>query len=321
VTSVDVARRAGVSQSTVSLVLSGKGRGRISASTDAAVRRAAEELGYRPNVAARALRTGVARTVGLVVPDVTNPFFGHVLRGAQRAARSAGYAVALVDAGRDRDWEIASIEALLAGPADGVLLFGMEPPPGTTGHVVAIEVAAASLPVVRLDVEAGTDAAVAHLLGLGHRRIGHLAAAVGASTFRARGARLRAALAAAGLELAAVARAPVEFDGAAAAAAALLAAGCTAVFCDDDVLAGGMYLAARAASVAIPGELSVVGFDDLDFARVLEPPLTTVAADGEALGAAAFAALSADLTGAPIAAERVLPVRLVVRGSTAAPAA
>jgi DNA-binding LacI/PurR family transcriptional regulator len=317
---VDVARRAGVSQSTVSLVLSGKGRGRISAATEAAVRRAAEELGYRPNVAARVLRTGVARTVGLVVPDVTNPFFGHVLRGAQRAARTAGYAVALVDAGRDRDWEIASIEALLAGPADGVLLFGIEPPAGTTGHVVAIEVAAGALPVVRLDVEGGTDAAVAHLLELGHRRIGHLASSVGASTFRARAARLRAGLDAAGLEPVAVAEAPIEFEGAAAAARPLLEAGCTAVFCDDDVLAGGMYLAARTAGVAIPGELSIVGFDDLDFARVLEPPLTTVAADAEELGAAAFDALAADLADAPVDAERVLPVRLVVRGSTAPPA-
>jgi DNA-binding LacI/PurR family transcriptional regulator len=243
-----------------------------------------------------------------------------VLRGAQRAARAAGYAVALVDAGRDRDWEIASIEALRAGPADGVLLFGIDPPPGATGNAVAIEVAPGALPVVRLDVDGGTDAAASHLLELGHRRVGHLAAAVGASTFRARAARLRARLAAAGLEPAGVAAGPIEFDGAAEAAAPLLQAGCTAVFCDDDVLAGGMYLAARRAKVAIPDELSVVGFDDLDFARVLEPPLTTVAADAEALGAAAFAALAADLAGEPVAAEQVLPVRLIVRGSTAAPA-
>ena len=78
-----MARRAGVSQSTVSLVLSGKSAGRISARTEAAVRKAADELGYRPNVAARALRMGTARTVGLVVTDVTHPFFVPVLRGAQ----------------------------------------------------------------------------------------------------------------------------------------------------------------------------------------------------------------------------------------------
>src|ERR1700712_4989843 len=97
VTSVDVARRAGVSQSTVSLVLSGKSAGRISARTEAAVRAVAEGLGCCPNVAARTLRTGTARTVGLVVTDVTHPFFGPVLRGAQAAAWRAGYAVTLVD--------------------------------------------------------------------------------------------------------------------------------------------------------------------------------------------------------------------------------
>ena len=90
VTSVDVARRVGVSQSTVSLVFSGKAAGRISARTEAAVRAAAAELGYRPNAAARALKMGAARTIVLVVPDITNPFFGGLLRGAQTAARAAG---------------------------------------------------------------------------------------------------------------------------------------------------------------------------------------------------------------------------------------
>jgi DNA-binding LacI/PurR family transcriptional regulator len=80
-----------------------------------------------------------------------------------------------------------------------------------------------------------------------------------------------------------------------------------------------MYLAARAGGVSIPRELSVVGFDDLDFARVLEPPLTTVAADPERLGATAFEALAADLAGRPVPEQQVLPVRLVVRGSTAPP--
>ena len=123
-----MARRAGVSQSTVSLVLSGKSAGRISARTEAAVRQAADELGYRPNVAARALRTGTARTVGLVVTDVTHPFFGPVLRGAQVAAWRAGYAVALVDVANDPDRELASFEALRAGPVDGFLFFTVDPP-------------------------------------------------------------------------------------------------------------------------------------------------------------------------------------------------
>ena len=93
------------------------------------------------------------------------------------------------------------------------------------------------------------------------------------------------------------------------------------MFCDDDILAGGVYLAARERGIEIPGDLSVVGFDDLDFARVLAPPLTTVAVDAEGLGAAAFEALATDLSGGSPAAEQVMPVSLTVRESTAPPRA
>jgi DNA-binding LacI/PurR family transcriptional regulator len=317
VTSVDVARRAGVSQSTVSLVLSGKARGRISARTEEAVRAAAAELGYRPNVAARALRTGVARSVALVVPDITNPFFGRVLRGAQRAAQGAGYTVVLVDIGNDRAWEAASLQALLAGPADGLLLFEADLPPGTSEHAIQIEMCPRGLPVVRLDVEAGVDAAMDHLLGLGHERIGHLASSLDAPTFDLRRDRIRARLGATPPTV----YSAFAFEDAAHAARELLEQDVTAVFCDDDILAGGVYLAARERGLEIPRDLSVVGFDDLDFARVLAPPLTTVAADAEALGAAAFEALKRDLAGDPPPEEQVLPVKLRVRESTGVPTA
>jgi LacI family transcriptional regulator, repressor for deo operon, udp, cdd, tsx, nupC, and nupG len=307
-----------VSQSTVSLVLSGKGRGRVSAATEASVRRAAEELGYRANVAARALRTGSARTVGLVVPDVTNPFFGRVLRGAQRAAWQEGYAVLLADAGNDRHWQLASLAALRALTVDGYLFFEVEPPAGEALRGVAIETLPRGLPVVRLDGAAGVHAAVSHLIDLGHRRIGHVAAEIDTDTFHIRRAAFDAAAGDPG-ELRVVS--PVSVDGARAAADTLLALDDppTAVFVDDDLMASGVYLAARERGVAIPANLSVVGFDDVDLARVLDPPLTTVAAEAEGLGAAAFRALFGVLSGEDVAAEQVLPVRLVVRGSTAAP--
>jgi DNA-binding LacI/PurR family transcriptional regulator len=148
VTSVDVARAAGVSQSTVSLVLSGKSRGRISGRTEEAVRRAAEDLGYRPNVSARALRTGATRTVGFVVPDVTHPFFGRTMRGAQQAAAKAGYAVMLVDVPGDGDWGLTPVEALREGPADGFIYFSVEPPAHRHRgeHMVVIEAAPGDLP-------------------------------------------------------------------------------------------------------------------------------------------------------------------------------
>jgi DNA-binding LacI/PurR family transcriptional regulator len=325
VTSVDVARRAGVSQSTVSLVLSGKSRGRISATTEAAVRRAAEELGYRPNVAARALRTGLARTVGLVVRDVTHPFFGRTMRGAQEAAWAAGYAVALVDVPSDADWQRAPLEALRAGPVDGFLYFSVEPPAHRPGGeiVVVIEADPEGFPWVRLDTEAGTDAMMDHLIGLGHRRIGHVGSRVQYPTFLLRTARYRAALERIGVEPSPDlwAGSGFDFEDAARAAGELLDLPDppTAVICDDDVLAGGVYLAARERGVRIPEDLSVVGFDDLDFARVLWPPLTTVRADPERLGAVAFSVLASAIAGDTPEAGQILPVGLVERGSTAPP--
>jgi len=304
-----------VSQSTVSLVLSGKAAGRISARTEEAVRAAAQELGYRPNVAARALRTGVARSVALVVPDITNPFFGRVLRGAQRAAQQAGYTVVLVDVGNDRAWEEQSLQALLAGPADGLLLFEVDLPPGANEHAIQIEMCPDQLPVVRCDVEAGVDLALDHLLELGHTRIAHVASGFEAPTFDLRRDRVDRRL-----EDVPRVGALFNFDDAARQAGKLLdEGGFTAILCDDDILAGGVYLAARERGIRIPEDLSVVGFDDLDFARVLAPPLTTVKLDAEGLGAAAFEALARDLAGETVAAEQVLGVSLTVRESTAPP--
>jgi DNA-binding LacI/PurR family transcriptional regulator len=321
VTSVDVARRAGVSQSTVSLVLSGKSAGRVSARTEAAVRQAADELGYRLNVAARALRTGTARTVAMVVTDVTHPFFGPVLRGAQAAAWRSGYAVTLVDVANDPDRELASFEALRAGPADGFMFFTVDPPEHSGEHVVAIEVSPPGMAFARFDTGRGTDLAMEHLIGLGHTRIGHLGSELDAETFRIRREHVLARLAEAGLEPAGYARAAFRFDDAHRAALPLLAGDRpTAVYCDDDLLAGGVYLAARDLGLRIPGDLSVVGFDDLPFAQVFDPPLTTVAIDPEELGATAWELLAALLDDREVE-PRVLPVSLVVRGSTAAPPA
>ncbi len=310
-----------MSQSTVSLVLSGKSRGRISARTEQAVRRAADELGYRPNVAARALRTGAARSVGFVVPDVTHPFFGKTMRGAQEAAWTAGYSVALVDVPLDRPLD-TPLEALRAGPADGFLFFSVEPPAQRPGgeRIVVIEAEPEGFPWVRLDTEAGTDLMMDHLIALGHRRIGQVGSRVRYPTFELRSARYRAALERVGGEPL-FAGSGFDFDEAARAAGELLDHDDppTGIICDDDLLAGGVYLAARERGVRIPEDLSVVGFDDLDFARVLWPPLTTVRAEAERLGAVAFELLAAAIGGDVSGSGQVLPVQLVERESTAPP--
>jgi DNA-binding LacI/PurR family transcriptional regulator len=320
-TSIDVARCAGVSQSTVSLVFSGKGRGRVSDATAERVRRCARELGYRPNVAAQALRLGASRAVALLVPDMTNPFFSRVLRGAQRAAASAGYIVILVDTQNDRHWESQSFEALRAGPVDGYLLFEVSAPEalGPDENVVLMETEEPGRPSVRFDGEAGATAAFGHLVELGHKRIGHLAAAFRALTFEDREKARRRVLTGAGLDPDAQPRVltPITIEDARVNGGALLDQEPTAVFCDDDVIAAGMYLAARERGLKIPGDLSVIGFDDMDFARVLEPPLTTVALDAELLGSASFELLEARLAGRRTRKRVVLPAELLVRGSTA----
>jgi DNA-binding LacI/PurR family transcriptional regulator len=323
VTSVDVARHAGVSQSTVSLVFSGKGRGRVSEATQERVRSSARELGYRPNVAAQALRLGTSRAVALLVPDITNPFFSRVLRGAQRAAQDAGYTVVLVDTANDRRWEEQSFQALRAGPVDGYLLFEVSAPRdlGPDQHVVLMETEATRCPWVRFDGESGAEAAFRHLLELGHRRIGHLAAAPDADAFHMREAARRRVLAEARVDPDAQPRAttPIAIEAARRASGPLLDARPTAVFCDDDVIAAGLYMAARDRGLSIPRDLSVVGFDDMDFARALEPPLTTVALDAERLGATAFELLVGRMAGRRTRRRVVLPAELLVRGSTGPP--
>jgi DNA-binding LacI/PurR family transcriptional regulator len=248
-----------------------------------------------------------------------------VLRGAQRAARSAGYTVALVDTANDRRWEEQSFEALRAGPVDGYLLFEVSAPEalGPDAHVVLMEAEGSGRPSVRFDAEGGAAAAFEHLLELGHRRIGHLAAGFDAPTFHLREAARRRTFAEAGLDPDEQPHAltAIAIDDARAAAGQLLAERPTAVFCDDDIIAAGLYLAAREAGLRIPADVSVVGFDDMDFARVLEPPLTTVALDAELLGSTGFELLSEGMAGGrPKKRRVVLPAELLVRGSTAAPA-
>jgi DNA-binding LacI/PurR family transcriptional regulator len=174
-------------------------------------------------------------------------------------------------------------------------------------------------PSVRFDGEAGAEAAFRHFLELGHTRIGHLAAAFRALTFEDRERARRRVLSEAGIDPDDQPRVmtPITIEDARVNGLKLLDERPTAVFCDDDVIAAGLYLAARDRGVAIPDELSVVGFDDMDFARVLSPPLTTVALDAELLGAKSFELLEERMSGKRTRRRVVLPAELLVRGSTA----
>ncbi|MDX6700316.1 MAG: LacI family transcriptional regulator, repressor for deo operon, udp, cdd, tsx, nupC, and nupG [Baekduia sp.] len=325
-TSVDVAKLAGVSQTTVSLVFSGKAPGRVSETTAEAVRRAARELGYRPNAAARALRSGSAAAVGLVVRDVTHPFFGRTLRGAQQAAWEAGHVVVLIDDNYGNALGGASVEALRDGTIDGFLFFAADPSPSLTAPggppIVLVETERPRLPFVRLDSAAGADAAMDHLRELGHRRVGYLRSSVGGQTFERRHERWAAHLRALGEdpEQQVVGFSGFDASSSIAAGRALLQdpRRPSAFLCDDDLLAAGLVAAAHELGLDVPGDVAVVGFDDLELARLTNPPLTTVRFDAEALGAAAFELLHARLQGKR-PRNRILPSELIVRASTVAP--
>jgi DNA-binding LacI/PurR family transcriptional regulator len=327
-TSFDVARRVGVSQSTVSLILGGKAAGRVSQRTQEAVLRAAAELGYRPNTAARTLRVGRSQVVALVVPDVGNPYFAALLQGIEHAARQHGYAVVLVSMHDDPHWLRLITDSLAARSVDGVLFHTLEPPAALelapfTNRAVLLDGSSQMLPSLQLDMVGGTHEAMRHLLRLGHIKIAHLAAAVQAETFRLRRQTYQEALQSAGIPIASayLAQAPFDIDAARAAAHTLLALPDppSAIFCDSDLLAVGIYKAARELGRLIPRDLSVVSFDDSLVARILEPELTTVTIPTSVLGEQAVALLLACLQESQRAAPPVISLHLVIRGSTAAP--
>lgn len=322
-TSRDVAQEAGVSQSTVSLVLGGKWAGRVSPATAAGVREAAARLGYRPNRAARNLRLGTTRTVLLMVPSLTSPFFGPVYRGAARVAARHGFGVVVYE-WPDLPGPAGSPFAAPHEAIDGILASSMAVEavggfPGTPAVMLDSD-PAGPVPSVGLGVADGMRAIVAHLAALGHTRFGHVAADVDQWTFHTRAAALAAAAAAVPggrLERAGCA---IDVASAKAAAGRLLDGPHppTALICDDDQIAAGAYKAARARGLDVPRHLSVTGFDDVLLATALEPELTTVRLPAEDLGAAGMAALL-DLLEGGGPAPRMLPGELIVRSSTAPP--
>ncbi|MFJ5262927.1 LacI family DNA-binding transcriptional regulator [Streptomyces sp. NPDC088387] len=327
-TSRDVAQAAGVSQAAVSLVLGDKWRGRVSEATAQRVREAAQELGYRPNLAARNLRLGRTRTVLLVVPALTTEFFAGVYTGATRVAARHGFGVVLYPSpegiGPARN-PFASAQAAL----DGVLASSMAADALTAirGDQLPLVMldsdpeGSLGAATVNLDIADGVHQAVDHLLALGHRNFLHLAAGIASWTFEVRARALTERLAAVPGATVRTAHAPISIDGARAAAEAALAptdGRPTAVVCDDDQLAAGAYKAARRLGLRVPDDLSVTGLDDLALATAIDPELTTVRLDAELFGERGMQALLDVLEGrTPDGGD--IPVQLVLRGSTAPP--
>ncbi|MGW3654594.1 LacI family DNA-binding transcriptional regulator [Streptomyces sp. NPDC005151] len=327
-TSRDVARAAGVSQATVSLVLGGKWRGRVSEATAARVRAATQDLGYRPNLAARSLRLGRTRTALLVVPALTNEFFARVYTGAAAVAAEHDFGVVLYPSpdgtGPARD-PFASARAALDGViASSMAADALDALRGADLPLVMLDSDPADTGVaarVNLDIADGMRQVTDHLLTLGHRRFLHLASAIDSWTFAVRAGAVRDTLR--GVPGTSVRTVPAALDvraGREATEHALAAPGPrpTAIICDDDILAAGACKAARRLGLRVPDDLSVTGFDDLALATAVEPELTTVQLPAEQVGERGMTALLSVLDGCP-AEPGSLPVHLVVRGSSGPP--
>lgn len=288
----DVAAAAGVSVTTVSLVMNDV-EARIPEETRRRVRDAARAVGYEPSSVARGLRTQQTRTVGLISDQIaTTPFAGRMLAGAQDAAREQGYLVYLVDTGGDATIESDAIRALAAQQVDGMIYACMwhrvvDAPLGLPAKTVFLDCRPidGGFRSVVPDDRAGGLAAVRELVAAGHRRIAYLDTAEdGPIASRLRHEGYREALAEAGIPVDPALHITGETSahGGRAAADRLLdledARRPTAIFCFNDRMAAGVYIAAHRRGLDIPRDLSVVGYDDqLLIAAEQDPPLTTVA--------------------------------------------
>jgi LacI family transcriptional regulator len=329
VTLNDVALRAGVDRSVVSRVINEDPKLNVRPETRQRVLDTIASLGYRPNAAARSLRTAKAYMFGLLIPDFANPVYAEIICGAEQAAAQLGYG--LMTAGGSSRLGLAQYLNLLGqGRVDGLLFAGED-----SEHALG-QLRAAGLPwvlvnrriegsdrYVVLDDERASRLAVAHLAGLGHRRIAHLAGPEHADTGRRRKAGYLAALAEAGLPAppGAVVHAGYTPEGGAAALPRLL--GCaqrpTAVLVANVASAVGVLHAAHALGVDVPGDLSVVAVHDMPLAGHLVPALTTVRMPLEELGARAVRRLATSRPDEPITEVVTEPVELVVRASSAPP--
>jgi LacI family transcriptional regulator len=322
VTIHDVAKEAGVAASTVSRTFTNPPR--VNLRTREHVRAVAGRLGYRPNPHARALPTGRTKTLALLVPDITNPHFFDLIRGAERQARTAGFTLVLGDSEESPDRELRHIERL--GPAvDGFLLAASRLPDArirqlATRHPLCLvnrELAGVSSTVT--DQFDGSRQIVEHLASLGHRSVAYLSGPRHSWLGQWRWRALLAAARGLGLTATRLGPFPPTLAGGAAADAAL-GHGATALIAHNDLLAIGVLRRLAERGVAVPTDLSVVGYDDIFGADFCSPPLTTLAGPLERAGRAVVDVLLEQLDPPAGRATRHtrarLPTHLVIRGSS-----
>jgi LacI family transcriptional regulator len=324
----DVAKAAGVHTATASRALNERTASMVSAQTVERVREAAEALGYRVNRVARGLKTNRSFTIGMLVPDITNPFFPPMVRGAEDGLADAGFTLVLADTDNDPGKERRTQTVMLERQVDGLLLatarrrdpviddlLTTSVPFVLVNRTIDRDGVAAVIP----DDQAGMALAVEHLFELGHRVIGHVAGPSGTSTGSRRAAGFEAAVRALGLEPGPIVEVgSFTLDAAHAVADALLTgpARPSAIVAANDLIALGTLDVAKNLGLTCPRDLSLVGFNDMPFVDRLEPPLTTIRINEYELGLRASQMLLTLIGDPEVRRETImLAPELVVRGS------
>lgn len=336
VTLRDVADRAGVHTSTASRAINEHTRSLVDDQTVVRVLAAAEDLGYRPNSLARGLKTNRTFTVGMLLPDLTNPLFPPIVRGIEDSLGTADYTVILANTDDDIDKERAVLGAMLNRSVDAMILATAQ----GAGVGALRELLDSDLPVVLVnrtvddpvvssvcgDDRRGVELAVEHLVGLGHRRIAYVAGPQHLSTGRARYHAFLASIERAGLDVddGLVAQAGSFREEAGAAAFRNLldrGAEMTAVVAGNDLIALGCYDVLDDRGLVVGSDISVVGFNDMLFADKLCPPLTTIHIPHYEIGARA-GEIVLDLVQGRVteAVQLHLEPELIVRASSGPPA-
>ena len=328
----DVAKRAKVSPTAVSRWLNGGLE--LPEVTGSRIRAAVSELDYQPHAQARRLSKGKAEAIGIVVPDISNAFFALLAGEAERVAVASGHDVVIWSSRNRIERELACFDRLRAGYIDGLLLITNHEDDGRLaeriksmpGRVVIIDedVVGGEAPCFFVENEAGGYAATRHLIQHGHRRIAHIGGPKGVMSAHERALGWRRALAEAGItpEPQWHVRTEYEVDPATRDAVQLFALDPlpTAIFAGSDAVALGVMTQARNKGIAIPRDISLVGFDGMPINDLLGPPLTSIAQPIDDLGRRGAERLLAMIGGEPFEPTRTrLPVELVERASVAAP--
>lgn len=328
----DVATAAGVHISTASRALDERTAPHVNAETVQRVRQAADKLGYQVNGMARALRRQRSMIIGMVIPDINSPVFPAVVRGAEDVLSGLGFSLLLANTDSDPAKARAQIVAMLASRADGLLLGGSLREDSVVDEFVAAgtpvvlvnrTIDRGGVPTVIADDYHGILAAVEHLYQLGHRKIGYIGGPCNLSTAWQRQAAFEQAASRLGLPAAGVIEtAAFNEEAGLDAGQQLLDAHpeATAVVAANDLLAIGVIDAAARRGLSCPRDLSVVGFNDIQYVRRLQPPLTTIRIPHYEVGRRAAELLLAMVENPSRHPETVmLAGELVVRGSTCPP--